>query len=94
MQGCSLPPMLLKELHWRNDGNVLSELPLLPVHMSFENLQSYCEVFSLLSLHETWASLCKEIEMNRMNSLQVLMHSRPEHRDGFNLLKSFIFFID
>ena len=36
MQGCSLPPMLLKELHWGNDGNVLSELPLLPVHMSFE----------------------------------------------------------
>jgi hypothetical protein len=87
MQGYSPPPMLLKELHWRNDGNVLSELPLLPVPLSFESLQSYCEVFSSLSLHETWASLCQEIETKRMDSLQVLMHSRPEHRNGFNLLK-------
>ncbi|XP_046652197.1 uncharacterized protein LOC124343119 isoform X5 [Daphnia pulicaria] len=81
-----VPPPLLNALQRENDKS-LPELSLLPVVSAYDSLEAYCSIFTPLMLHETWASLCKDMETSQHDSIRPLIYSKPKFCDGFALLQ-------
>lgn len=78
------PPPLLNEVKAENN-RILPKLAILPVLSMYNSMEAYFATFHPLMLHEIWANICKDIELER-TVWDTLVHITSDTDGGCTIL--------
>lgn len=67
------------------NSRIIPKLTVLPVLSEYNSLEAYFAIFHPLMLHEIWANICKDIELER-TVWQTLIHITTETDGGCTIL--------